>query len=126
LQEESIAWDPIDRVLPWPYRVFALYLIVVVVVSLIKVVSATWQLWRLRQAVEMRSKEGSMKSLPSDTLRMAEIKSSTLWVSCFAKVQDIKKLAVFTFLVSVLMASYQISQLLREIVTLKAFGMAAV
>jgi hypothetical protein len=151
MQETSqIGWDPmsIEYRPPWEHKIFVLYLILIVVVSLVKSASLTRQLWSIARVP--LSKYGSAKErgrllaasalsnglpkqvserdsgegIAAPVLQEAESKFLVLWEACSAKVQSMKRLVVLTFLASLLVAAYRARTMLVLFFE-KEFGVAA-
>jgi hypothetical protein len=121
MQEGSqIGWDPlsIDYHLPWESRLFVLYLIAVLAISIVRLGSLVRQFWSLRHALAPKS--GSVTEGSE-----LEIKFFNVWGACSAKVQSMKRAVVLTFLLSVLVATDGLRATVLAIADQKAFLIGA-
>lgn len=94
----------IDYQLPWSYRVFVVYLVVVFVISIVKCASV------LRHLLPFTSSSFRALTNDHDILRA--------WEKCSNKVKSMKRIVVLTLLLSVLTAGYlllnDLSALVKE------------
>jgi hypothetical protein len=109
----QIGWDPIsiNYQLPWASKLFVMYLLVVVTISLLKSAGLLHQFWFLTRS----SLRGSR----------SENESRRAWETCSNKIQSIKQLVFVTLLLTVLVSSLLLRATLVRIVEEKAFGPAA-
>jgi hypothetical protein len=150
VQETPVGWDPIsvNHHLPWGARLFVLYLIVVLIISLVRSVSIMRMLWwrAPRGKFSLEGPDSERKTdmlvdfalanrLPDDatsskgnavdllvTVRRAGGRFLYLWEKCFGKVASLKKLAILTFFFAFLTLASSLATVLKEIAAWKAVG----
>jgi hypothetical protein len=98
---------------PWESRLFVLYLMVVVATALVRSISVVRHLWSFRRVSTLKSVE---------TGEGAEREHLFAWEVCLSKVRSIKRLVFLTLLFSVLVAAYQVSNILSEIAFKQLLG----
>lgn len=112
--QERVRWEPVTDVgyhLGWIPKLFLVYLLTVVLMSLVKSVGVMRQLWSFtRDSIESDRRVNQ----PLHILRQ-----------CGNKIQSMRRLAVFTLLLSVLVATEFLGSNLNLIVEQKSFGPAA-
>jgi hypothetical protein len=109
----QIGWDPIsiNYQPPWASKLFVLYLLVVVAISLVKYAGLLRQFWSLTS--------GSLQESRSEN------ESRYTWEACSNRIQSIKRLVFVTLLLTVLVSAFLLRATLMRIVEQKAFGPAA-
>ncbi len=109
----QIGWDPIsiNHHLPWASKLFVLYLLVVVAISLFKSARLLPQLWSFTRG--------------SPRVSGSENESQYAWETSSNKIQSIKRLVFVTLLLTVLVSALLLRATLMRIVEQKAFGPAA-
>jgi hypothetical protein len=139
----------IEHQLPWEFRLFYLYLIVICVLSLVKTVSLTRRLWSftrgslpqsdsvgersgllvasaLASGLSKEASDGGLgKDIAPQVIRDAENKFLIAWEACSARVQSMKRLVMLTFLLSFLVAANGARTMLIPLGIQKATGVAA-
>jgi hypothetical protein len=131
----QVQWDPasIDVRLPWESRIFIVYLCVISAIFVIKSVNLFWQLWSFRAKIRLGSDSDTADSLATlalahrlpkeipkgvftqrspSLIQQADARFLYVWEICSAKVKSMKRLAILTFLISVLVST---ALLLRDI-----------
>lgn len=111
-ESTTIEWDPMyEGQLPWPTRLFVIYLAVVVVLFCFRAIRMLWHLRSLRKvAQETNAELGSGFWLA--------------WDSCHARTISIKNWSTLTFLLSFLISSWNITETLKGMSTQKVTGTA--
>jgi hypothetical protein len=109
MQDQQVGWDPIaiNHQIPWQSRLFLLYLLFVIVISLIRTASLMRSLWLLR----------SLSSPEKGGPDHSELSSRLLGIydACSAKVRSIERSVVLTFLLAVLTAADQTRAVLASV-----------
>jgi hypothetical protein len=148
MQEETVQWNPMmEHRLSWGAKLFVLYLLAVLVISLLKAVSLATQLWRFRSRLP---KEASNDSEKAELLAAAAIGARHLaepvykalaagnlavlkqannefhymWAMSAAKAESIKRISRLTLFLSVLALAQGTIGALKEISMPKIFGPA--
>jgi nitrate reductase gamma subunit len=109
----QVGWDPIsiNYHLPWAAKIFVLYLLVVIAISLVKYAGLLRQFWSFTR--------GSIQGSRSES------ESQYAWEACSNRIQSIKRLVFVTLLLTVLVSALLLRACLMRIVEQKAFGPAA-
>jgi hypothetical protein len=107
----------IDYRPPWESRLFVLYLIVVVTTALVRSISVVRHLWSSRRVSALKSVE---------TGEGAEREFLFAWEVCLSKVRSIRRLVFLTLLVSVLVAAYEVRNILSQIAWKELLGPSAI
>jgi hypothetical protein len=109
----QIGWDPIsvNYQLPWAAKIFILYLLVVVTISLVKSVALLHQFWSFTHSSVGESR--------------TENESRRAWETSSNKIQSIKRFVFITLLLNVLVAVLLLRAALVRAVEQKMFGPAA-
>ena len=107
----QVGWDNIDVIVPWPHRLFVLYMVVVFAISAVKSASV------LRQLLPFRG--SSLRASKSDTdfLRASE--------QCSNRIQSMKRIVVITLLLSFLIPAYLLLNDVAIFAREKVFGPGA-
>jgi len=100
VQDGSVAWDPIvvDRQLPWQDKLFILYLLVVLGMAIIRSVGMARQLW-FGGPLSKNDKHASTQFL-------------YIWDLCAARAAGIKRMAVLTLLLALVMLTHGVTSIL--------------
>ena len=109
----QVGWDPIsiNYHLPWAAKIFVLYLLVVVAISLVKYAGLLRQFWSFTH--------GSLQGSRSEN------ESRQAWEACSNRIQSTKRLVFITLLLTVLVSALLLRATLMRIVEQKTFGPAA-
>ncbi len=148
MQEETVQWDPMmEHRLSWGAKLFVLYLLAVLVVSIVKAINLATQLWRFRPRVPKEVSndiekaeflaaaaigarhlaEPVYKALAAGNLavlQQANDEFHYIWAMCAAKTESIKRISRLTLLLSVLALAQGGIRALKEISMSKTFGPA--
>jgi hypothetical protein len=106
----QVGWD-IDVQLPWPHRLFVLYVFVVVAISAVKSASV------LRQLLPFTGSSLRAPKSDNDFLRA--------WEKCSNRIQSMKRIVVITLLLSLLTPAYLLRNDLAIFAKEKVFGPGA-
>jgi hypothetical protein len=106
----QVGWD-IDVQLPWPHRLFVLYVFVVVAISAVKSASV------LRQLLPFTGSSLRTQKSDNDFLRA--------WEKCSNRIQSMKRIVVITLLLSLLTPAYLLRNDLAIFAKEKVFGPGA-
>src|SRR5438270_11445091 len=100
MQNSSVGWDPIsvDHQLPWPERLFVIYLLLVLGISTIRSINMARQFWF--------SGPLSKENKPAD----AQFRYA--WEICNAKAAGMKRMAVLTLLLALLLLTDVVTNIL--------------
>jgi len=111
---QTVSFAPmyVDGPLPWFTKLFAFYLLIVVVLFFIRVVKLVANLRKLREPQEHRV--------------IASRADDVLWVRYHAGVQSLKELAVLTFLLSLLDLAWYTADVFLSVRTAKTVSSAYV
>ena len=147
MQEEVVQWDPMyEHHLGGATKLFLLYLLIVVAISLAKSIGLARQLLRLRRILpkETLNEHGKAELLAASAIGMrfstdrsnlgsdvsaseysrillqANNKFLYTWELCAAKAASIRKLTLLTLLLSVLILTFSAITILMEIMHLKS------
>jgi hypothetical protein len=109
MQNQSVGLDPIviDHQIPWQSRLFLVYLLFLIVISVIRTASLVRNLWLL----------GSLSSREKGGPDHTQLRTTFLGVydTCSAKVRSIERSVVLTFLLCVLTAADQTRAVLASV-----------
>jgi hypothetical protein len=113
-QTPQVGWDPISINYrpPLALKLLVLYLLVIVVLSLVKSASVLRMVWCLTRDSRQRPRMG--------------YKFLHVWKTCSNKIQSLKRLVFITLLLTVLVSSLLLRNVLIRITEQKAFWPAAV
>jgi hypothetical protein len=119
MQEGSVGWDPIsvDHQLPWQSKLFLLYLLIMIVMSILRLGGLIRQLWWPR-ADSSKHSSAAGRSGP-------EFRPLGAWDACSYKIEAMKRSVLLTFLLSVLVAADQTRTMLSTFADQKVTGPAA-
>lgn len=155
MQDTSLPqWDPAAIYIyhPWEDRIFILYLVIALAVSLVKWVSLGRQLWSFSisrllslqqhstssERAELLARSGLANKLPNKAvakawaedrptlLQQAESRFLFLWEMCSVKVVSLKRLVILTLLLSILVFVSLTIQFLTDLTVSKATGIAVI
>ena len=107
----QVRWDNIDVIVPWPHKLFVLYVVVIVAISVVKSASV------LRHLLPFRGSSLQTSKSDNDFLRA--------WEECSNKIQSMKRIVVVTLLLSLLIPAYLLVNDLAIFAKEKVFGPAA-
>ncbi len=138
MQEEPVVWDPMyEGRLPWEARIFLIYLLVVFAVLLVRSINLARQLgWfsfgkrvpteksdeddtanlLARSALERTFPHAGTPEGDLAILQLADVKFRFAWQMCVAKVSSTKRLALLTFLLSLLTLTWGTIGVLADII----------
>jgi hypothetical protein len=124
VKEQLIGWDRMyEGRLPWESRLFLLYLLVVLAVSLVRSVKLLNSGGPQADESCAGSSVPRLTGRPSGRLRVlqqADNKFFYTWEMCAAKVGFMKRLVLLTLLLSTLVLVYGTTRILTEIMILKS------
>ncbi|HEV7219924.1 MAG TPA: hypothetical protein VGN39_13710 [Terriglobales bacterium] len=155
MQDTSLPqWDPasVDIYHPWEDRIFVLYLVIALAISLVKWVSLGRQLWAFSisrllslqqhgtssERAELLARSGLANKLPNEAvakvsaedrpamLQQAESRFLFLWEMCSVKVESLKRLVILTLLLSIFVFVSLTIQFLTDLTISKATGIAVI
>jgi hypothetical protein len=153
MQQAQVGWDPIsiNHHLPWESRLFILYLLLVLCISLVESGSLVRQLWSLSASrwdplrkpgsgiewADLLAAAGLMNRLPHEIVdrasdgavslprvQQAEGRFLYLWGMCSAKLASLKRLLPLTLLLAIFALVSVAINLLTEVTVQKMAGMA--
>ncbi|MBI3474581.1 MAG: hypothetical protein HY010_02530 [Acidobacteria bacterium] len=113
MQETNVAWDPIivDRQMPWQNKLFVLYLLLVLGISIIRSVGMARQLW--------------LGGLLSKSKKPPDASFLYAYEMCASKAVGIKRMAVLTLILAFVMLTDGVTNILVGIAQEKQFWLAA-
>jgi hypothetical protein len=113
VQEPSVGWDPIiiDRHMPWQNKLFVLYLLLVLGISIIRSVGMARQLW--------------FGGLLSKNKKPPDASFLYAYEMCTSKAVGIKRMAVLTLILAFVMLTDGVTNILVGIAQEKRFWSAA-
>lgn len=106
-ESTTIQWDPMyEGQLPWPTRLFVIYLVVVLIVFCVRATRILWLLRSLRKPTQ-----------EANVFQLA-------WDSCHTTIVSMKNWSALIFLLSFLLSSWSLTETLRGISVQKVTGTA--
>lgn len=112
-EDQTVSFQPmyVDGPLPWYERLFALYLLAVLLIYLFRVVRLAINLYKLRKEREQF---------------LAAPVANALLTDCYARVRSFKEISVLTLLISSLCFTWYTADSFSSVITAKAADFAFV
>jgi hypothetical protein len=112
MQETTVNFEPMyEGQLPWFIKLFVLYLAASLLASVFRGIRLMWTLHSLRK-------------MGREAATQASTEFQFLWDSCNAKTASIKHLSALTFLLTVLVSAWSMTQILKGVSMEKVTGTA--
>ena len=107
-EEQTVSFQPIgyEGHTPWFVNLFVIYLLYVLLMTVVRVVRLMWTLRKHRMVQE---NEAPLES-----------SSRGFWETCHSKIQSIRNFSLLTFLLAVLVLSWNATDILAGVSTAKA------